>query len=167
MGIARGWEKRVLNSNEKRTVRIFSVSPQSCSLFSASFQTFCWTARAYLNTQKYGLFCSRRGSSLTSKEKPRKERRRSERATAFTNGPVRLWRKGWFWRYSALRRTNISWCQTRRRNVSLSKWRHVHGTMEMEPQTRAWCFDAYKRRSVSLFHVHYFLITSFILSMNK
>ena len=34
------------------------VSPQSRSLFSASFQTFCLTARAYLNTQKYGLFCS-------------------------------------------------------------------------------------------------------------
>ena len=31
---------------------------QSCSLFSALFQTFCLTARAYLNTQKYGLFCS-------------------------------------------------------------------------------------------------------------
>ena len=42
----------------KGTVRIFSVSPQSRSLFSASFQTFCLTARAYLNTQKYGLFCS-------------------------------------------------------------------------------------------------------------
>ena len=25
---------------------------------SASFQTFCLTARAHLNTQKYGLFCS-------------------------------------------------------------------------------------------------------------
>ena len=24
----------------------------------ASFQTFCLTARVYLNTQKYGLFCS-------------------------------------------------------------------------------------------------------------
>jgi len=35
-----------------------SVSPQSRSLFSASFQTFYLTARAYLNTQKYGLFCS-------------------------------------------------------------------------------------------------------------
>ena len=32
--------------------------PQSRSLFSASFQTFCLTARAYLSTQKYGLFCS-------------------------------------------------------------------------------------------------------------
>ena len=31
---------------------------QSRSLFSASFQTFCLTARAYLNTVKYGLFCS-------------------------------------------------------------------------------------------------------------
>ena len=32
--------------------------PRSRSLFSASFQTFCLTARAYLNTQKYGLFRS-------------------------------------------------------------------------------------------------------------
>ena len=40
MGIARGWEKRVIRTNityAKRTVRIFSVSPQSRSLFSASF----------------------------------------------------------------------------------------------------------------------------------
>ena len=36
-----------------------AVSPQSHSpSVSASFQTFCLTARAYLNTQKYGLFCS-------------------------------------------------------------------------------------------------------------
>ena len=35
-----------------------SVSPQSRSLFSASFQTLCLSARAYLNTQKFGLFCS-------------------------------------------------------------------------------------------------------------
>ena len=42
-----------------------SVSPQSRSLFSASFHTstlkfhtFCFTARAYLNTQKCVLFCS-------------------------------------------------------------------------------------------------------------
>ena len=61
MGIARGWEKRVIWTNityAKRTVRIFGVSPQSGSMFSASFQTFCLTARAYFNTQKYGLFCS-------------------------------------------------------------------------------------------------------------
>ena len=61
MGIARGWEKRVIRTNityAKRTVRIFSFSPQSRSLFSASFQTFCLTARAYLSTPKYGLFCS-------------------------------------------------------------------------------------------------------------
>ena len=38
--------------------RIFSLSPQSGCLFSASFQTFCLTARAYFNTQKYGLFLS-------------------------------------------------------------------------------------------------------------
>ena len=31
---------------------------QSRSLISASFQTFCLTARWYLNTQKQGLFCS-------------------------------------------------------------------------------------------------------------
>ena len=31
------------------------VSPQSRSLFSASFQTFCLTAGAYLNRQKYNL----------------------------------------------------------------------------------------------------------------
>ena len=57
---ARGWEKRVIRTNityAKRRVRIFSVFPQSRSPFSASFQTFCFTARAFLNTQKYGLFC--------------------------------------------------------------------------------------------------------------
>ena len=49
MGIARGWEKRVIRTKKtyaKRTVSIFSVSPQSRSLFSASFQTFRLTARA-------------------------------------------------------------------------------------------------------------------------
>ena len=38
--------------------RTFSISPQSRSLFSASFQTFCLTAPAYLNTQKNQLFFS-------------------------------------------------------------------------------------------------------------
>ena len=32
------------------------VSPQSRSLFSASFHTFCLTARAYLNTQNTDCF---------------------------------------------------------------------------------------------------------------
>ena len=50
--------RRACEAREKKTDRIFSVSPQSRSLFSASFQTFHLTARAYLNTQKYGLFCS-------------------------------------------------------------------------------------------------------------
>ena len=53
--------KRVIRTNityAKRTVRIFSVSPQSHSPFSASFQTFRLTVGAYLNTQKYGLFYS-------------------------------------------------------------------------------------------------------------
>ena len=39
---------------------------QSRSLFSASFQTFCLTVRAYLNAQKYGLFCSLDSSYETS-----------------------------------------------------------------------------------------------------
>ena len=39
-------------------VRREKKKTQSHSLFSASFQTFRLTARAYLNTQKYGLFCS-------------------------------------------------------------------------------------------------------------
>ena len=38
--------------------RSSSVSPQSRYLFSPSFQTSCLTAREYLNTQKYRLFCS-------------------------------------------------------------------------------------------------------------
>ena len=54
--IGKAWRKSLTRA--KRVRRIFSVSPQSRSLFSASFQTFCLTARAYLNTQKYGLFCS-------------------------------------------------------------------------------------------------------------
>ena len=48
--------RRACEAREKK--RIFSVSPQSHSPVSASFQTFRLTARTYLNTQKYGLFCS-------------------------------------------------------------------------------------------------------------
>ena len=48
--------RRACEAREKK--RIFSVSPQSRSPFSASFHTFSVTARVYLNTQKYGLFCS-------------------------------------------------------------------------------------------------------------
>ena len=60
--IGKAWRKpyvalRACETREKKK-RTFSVSPQSHSPFSASFQTFCLTARAYLNTQKYGLFCS-------------------------------------------------------------------------------------------------------------
>ena len=49
-------------SHARRRVRreekncIFSVSPQSHSLFSASFQTLCLTALAYLNTQNTDCF---------------------------------------------------------------------------------------------------------------
>ena len=58
MEIARGWEKRVIRTNitcAKRTDRIFSVSLQSRSLLSASFQTFCLTARVYLKNGKKRL----------------------------------------------------------------------------------------------------------------
>ena len=51
--IGKAWRKSLT-----RAKRASSDSPQSRSLFSASLQTFCLTARAYLDTQKYGLFCS-------------------------------------------------------------------------------------------------------------
>ena len=50
------WGERERERKEKDC--IFSVSPQPRSLFSASFQTLCFTARTCLNTQKYGLSCS-------------------------------------------------------------------------------------------------------------
>ena len=52
--ISKAWRK----SLTRFAARIFRVFPQSRSLISASFQTFCLTARGYLNTQKQGLFCS-------------------------------------------------------------------------------------------------------------
>ena len=51
------WVCGVSLSRAKRASCV-AVYPQSHSPFSASFQTFCLTARTYLNTQKYGLFCS-------------------------------------------------------------------------------------------------------------
>ena len=51
--VGKAWRKSLTRAN-----RASSYSPQSRPLFSASFETFCLTARAYLNTQKYGLFCS-------------------------------------------------------------------------------------------------------------
>ena len=59
--IGKAWRKSLTRAKREKKNRIFSVSPQSRSLFSASFQTFCLTARAYLNKQKYGLFCSLKG----------------------------------------------------------------------------------------------------------
>ena len=38
--------------------RLLASLPSLALCFSASFQTFCLTVRAYFNTQKYGLFCS-------------------------------------------------------------------------------------------------------------
>ena len=45
-------------SQARRACEAREKKPRSRSLFSASFQTFCLTTRAYLNTQKYGLFRS-------------------------------------------------------------------------------------------------------------
>ena len=53
-GLSREARKQAYEAREKNA---FSVSPQSRSHFSVSFQTFCLTDRAYLNKQKYGLFC--------------------------------------------------------------------------------------------------------------
>ena len=52
----------------KRGVRVLRArrARASHALFSASFQTFCLTARAYLNTQKYGLFYSLQFIDLVS-----------------------------------------------------------------------------------------------------
>ena len=44
--IGNAWRKSLMRAN------------RASLTFSASFHTFCLTARAYLNTQKYGLFCS-------------------------------------------------------------------------------------------------------------
>ena len=49
---------RVLHARSSQASHACSVSPQSHSPFWASFQTFRLTTRAYLNTQKYGLFCT-------------------------------------------------------------------------------------------------------------
>ena len=57
--IGKAWRKsctRARQEKKKTTIR-GSVSPQARSLCSASFQTFCLTARPYLNIQKYELFC--------------------------------------------------------------------------------------------------------------
>ena len=59
---------RILRTRSARAshARIFSASSQSRSLVSTSFQTFCLTIRAYLNTQKYGLFCSLATERITN-----------------------------------------------------------------------------------------------------
>ena len=50
--IGKAWRKSLAHAKRASLIRRYR------SLFSASFQTFCLTARAYLNTQKYGLFCN-------------------------------------------------------------------------------------------------------------
>ena len=56
--IGLAWRKNSLRVSRTRSTRASHVRPQSCFLFSASLQTLGVTIRAYLNTQKYGLFCS-------------------------------------------------------------------------------------------------------------
>ena len=69
----------------------FSKSVMSHSLFSASFQTFYLTAHAYLNTQKYRLFCS-----LTYYERP---------SFISDHGPSLAWRF-----YNRCKRPSDAWC---------------------------------------------------------
>ena len=54
--IGKAWRKSLTRAKHASLTRPTGLSP--VSLFSASFQTFCLTARAYLNAQKYGLFYS-------------------------------------------------------------------------------------------------------------
>ena len=55
--IGKAWRKSLTRAKRASLTRPWRVRRErSRSLFSASFQTFCLTARAYLNTQKYGLF---------------------------------------------------------------------------------------------------------------
>ena len=54
--IGKAWRKSLTRAKRASLTRPTGLSP--VSLFSASFQTFCLTTRAYLNKQKYRLFCS-------------------------------------------------------------------------------------------------------------
>ena len=50
---------RVLRAREREKQTVFLASLPSLALcFKPCSRPFCLTARAYLNTQKYGLFCS-------------------------------------------------------------------------------------------------------------
>ena len=69
--IGKAWRKSLTRAKRASLTRPSGVSPQSRSLFSASSQAFCLTARAYLNTQKYGLFCSLRVWSRAQQIKSR------------------------------------------------------------------------------------------------
>ena len=61
-----GFFSKSVKKSVKRGVRVLRARSARASHapFSASFQTFGLTARAYLNTQKYGLFCSLLSRSL-------------------------------------------------------------------------------------------------------
>ena len=56
--IALAWRKNSVRVSRARSARALHARSQSCGLFSASLQTLSLTIRAYLNTQKFGLFCS-------------------------------------------------------------------------------------------------------------
>ena len=57
---------RLRKPREPHTPAPTPTGVQSCSLFSASLMTLRLTVRAYVNTQKYGLFCSRKTLKLES-----------------------------------------------------------------------------------------------------
>ena len=55
------FSKSVEKSVKRGVIVVRARARRACesrSVFSASFQTFCLTARAFLNRQKFGLFCS-------------------------------------------------------------------------------------------------------------
>ena len=54
--IGKAWRKSL--ARKSHTPVFLASLLRTRSLFSASLKTFCLTARAYLNMQKYGLFCS-------------------------------------------------------------------------------------------------------------
>ena len=55
--IGNAWRKSLTRAMRASLTRR-AGDGESRSLFSPSFQSYCWTARAYLNTRKYGLFWS-------------------------------------------------------------------------------------------------------------
>ena len=88
-----------------RKVRIFSVFRQSCSLFSASLQTFCLSVRASLNTQKYGLSCSLLCHEIYQNSKRRNCKRTEGNIKMTTQRKEGIKKKEWMKKTWKLKRT--------------------------------------------------------------